>query len=209
MNTVMETKSRQTEIGVVPEEWEVDRLENHLTIRGRIGWKGLEVSEYTESGPFIVGGLQIKQGGVAWDECAHVTEARYEESPEIMLRDSDILMTKDGTIGKLAYISDLPGKATVASHIHVIRKHSEKILPRFLFYFFKSPIFQDLVQSKISGSVVPALTQRDINATGFPLPPIPEQLAISKILSDLEGKIALNYRMNMTLEKISAAIFKR
>jgi len=45
-----------------------------------------------------------------------VSEERYNESPEIMLLENDILMTKDGTIGKLAYIEKLPDKATVASH---------------------------------------------------------------------------------------------
>jgi type I restriction enzyme S subunit len=202
------TKFKQTEIGMIPEYWEVDKLENHLIIKGRIGWKGLQISEYTDVGPFIVGGLQIKENNVVWEECAHVTEGRYKESPEIMLRESDILMTKDGTIGKLAYIKSLPNKATVASHIHVIRKNSDKILPQFLFYFFKSPIFQNLVESKISGSVVPALTQKDINSTEFPLPPIPEQQHIAKILSDLDSKIELNHQMNKILEETGKTIFR-
>jgi type I restriction enzyme S subunit len=196
-------------VGLVPREWKVDKLENHLIIKGRIGWKGLEVSEYTETGPFIVGGLQIRNNGVAWEDCAHVTEERYKESPEIMLQEKDILMTKDGTIGKLAYIEKLPGKATVASHIHVIRKKSEEVLPKFLFYFFRSPTFQSIVESKTSGSVVPALIQRDINSTFFPIPPLVEQAVIAQILSNLDAKIRLNLQMNKTLEELGQTIFKR
>jgi type I restriction enzyme S subunit len=199
----------QTEIGLLPEQWKVDKLENHLIIKGRIGWKGLAVSEYTEEGPFIVGGLQIENNGVTWKECAHVTEERYKESPEIMLKEQDILMTKDGTIGKLAYIDWLPSKATVASHIHVIRKNSEEILPKFLFYFFKSPIFQSIIESKTSGSVVPALIQRDINSIFIPIPPLAEQDAIAQVLSNLGSKILLNQHMNRTLEAIGQAVFKR
>ncbi len=204
----MKSKFKQTEIGMIPEDWAVDRLENHLIIKGRIGWKGLQISEYTDTGPFIVGGLQIRENNIVWEECAHVTEDRYNESPEIMLHESDILMTKDGTIGKLAYVKNLHNKATVASHIHVIRKNSNKILPLFLFYFFKSPIFQNLIDSRISGSVVPALTQKDINNTSFPLPPILEQSPIAKILNDLDSKIELNLQMNKTLEEIGKTIFK-
>lgn len=202
-------KFKQTEIGEIPDNWDVDKLKNHLIIKGRIGWKGLKVSEYIENGPFIVGGLQIKNNGVAWKECAHVTEERYRESPEIMLHEKDILMTKDGTIGKLAYIRELPHKATVASHIHVIRKKTENVIPEFLFYFFKTPIFEALVDSKISGSVVPALTQQDINNTYFPIPPLKEQKIITKILSDLDEKIELNRKMNKTLKAIGQALFKR
>lgn len=202
------TKFKRTELGFLPEEWMVDRLENHLMIKGRIGWKGLKVSEYTANGSFIVGGLQIKEVGVEWSECAHVTEERYSESPEIMLQQDDILMTKDGTIGKLAYIKELLNKTTVASHIHVIRRKSKQILPKFLFYFFKSPVFQALVESKISGSVVPALTQRDINSTFFPILPIAEQIVIANFLSNLDSRIELNEKMNKTLETIGQEFFK-
>ena len=206
----MESKNKfkQTEIGQIPKCWKIDMLENHVIIKGRIGWKGLKISEYGGDGPLIIGGLQIKEESIAWKECAHITKKRYEESPEIILQIKDILMTKDGTIGKLAYIDKLPNKATVASHIHVIRKNSNEILSLFLFYFFKSTRFQNLIESKISGSVVPSLTQKDINKTFFPLPLISEQEKISKILSDLDSKIKLNQEMTKTLEEIAQAIFK-
>ena len=199
---------KETEIGKIPPEWEVDKLENHLIIKGRIGWKGLKTSEYTNDGPFIVTGIQIKEKKVAWDECSHITEDRYNESPEIMLHENDILMTKDGTIGKLAYIENISHKSTVASHIHVIRKKSEKILPRFLFYVFESPQFKNVIESKITGSVVPALTQKDINSTLFPIPPISEQKSISKIFYDLDTKIQNLQNQNKILEQITQAIFK-
>ena len=200
---------RETEIGKIPIDWEYDKLENHLIIKGRIGWKGLKISEYIEEGPFIIGGLQFKNDKIVWDECAHITEERYGESPEIMLRDDDILMTKDGTIGKLAYISNLKHKATVASHIHVIREKSDKVFPKFLFYFFKSPVFQFVVESKITGSVVPALTQYDINNTYFPIPNIPEQKAIASVLSSLDDKIDLLHQQNKTLEALAETLFRQ
>ena len=204
----VKTKFKQTGIGLIPEIWKIDYLKNHLIIKGRIGWKGLQISEYVDDGPFIVGGLQIKGNNVVWDECAHITSTRYNESPDIMLKQGDILMTKDGTIGKLAYIKKLLDKATVASHIHVIRTQSDTIFPLFLFYFFKSPKFQNLIESKITGSVVPALTQKDMNNTMFPIPSIKEQKIIAKIFFDLDSKIELNQKMNQTLEQIAQAIFK-
>jgi restriction endonuclease S subunit len=199
---------KETEIGMIPEDWEIDSLKNHLIIRGRIGWKGLMISEYTNEGPYIVGGLQIIDDSVDWENCAHITEQRYYESPEIMLRENDILMTKDGTIGKLAYIKNLPDNATVASHIHVIRKKTEKVFAKFLFYVFKTPIIKALVDSKISGSVVPALTQRDIETLNVPLPSIPEQTRIAQFFSSLDDKIEVNRQMNKTLEKIGQTLFK-
>jgi type I restriction enzyme S subunit len=201
-------KKIDSEIGSLPEDWDFAPLSECVMIKGRIGWKGLKVSEYVEKGPYIVGGLQIENNGINWEECAHITGERYFESPEIMLKENDILMTKDGTIGKLAYIRKLPANATVAAHIHVIRSSSDRIVPEFLFYIFQSPRFQSLVESKISGSVVPALTQRDINSITFPIPPLDEQKAISKIFLDLDAKIELNRQMNKTLESMGQTIFK-
>jgi type I restriction enzyme, S subunit len=201
-------KFQKTEFGNIPSHWELDKLKNHLVIKGRIGWKGLKTAEYTNDGPHIVTGIQIKEKKVVWEECSHITEKRYLESPEIILQKEDILMTKDGTIGKLAYIDKIPDKATVASHIHVIRKKSKKILPMFLLYFFESPRFQNLLQSKITGSVVPALTQKDINDTYFAIPPLNEQESISQNLFSLDQKIENLQNQNKILEKILETIFK-
>lgn len=203
------TEFIETEIGKIPSYWSIDKLENHLLIKGRIGWKNLKVSEYGSEGPYIVGGLQIKELGIDWDECAHVTEARYEESPEIMLKNEDILMTKDGTIGKLAFVDGLKYRATVASHIHVIRRASDKIISKFLFYFFKSPVFGQIIESKITGSVIPALTQFDINNTYFPIPPLEEQNSIASVLGCLDDKIDLLHRQNTTLERMAETLFRQ
>ena len=208
LTTKQVQKFKETEIGKTPADWEVEKLQDHLIIKGRIGWKGLKTSEYTDSGPFIVGGLQIIDNKVEWDKCPHVTEERYNESPEIMLQESDILMTKDGTIGKLAFIENITHKATVASHIHVIRKNSDRVMPLFLFYFFKSRRFQNLIQSKTTGSVVPALTQKDINNTLFPIPLINEQKNISEFLYTLYKKIENLQNQNKILESIAQTVFK-
>jgi len=51
--------------------------------------------------------------------------------------------------------------------------------------------------------------QNDVfNRLTIALPPITEQKAIAKILSDLDQKIELNRQMNATLEAIGQAIFK-
>jgi len=196
-----------TEIGFLPKDWKVEKLNKHLLIKGRLGWKGLKVSEYQSTGRYIISGLQIKPEGIAWQECARISDERYNESPEIMLENDDILMTKDGTIGKLGIIKNLTEKATVASHIHVIRKKTKDINSDFLFYFFKSPLFDRLIKSKISGSVIPALTQEDINNTLFPLPTLTEQKNISQLFLSLDAMISNLREQNQVLENITQTLF--
>ena len=192
----------------IPKSWRIEKLSNKVVIKGRIGWKGLKVSEYVNSGPYIITGIDIANDTVNWDQCSKVTQERYEESPEIMLKENDILMTKDGTIGKLAYIQDLSFVATVAAHIHVIRIKSDDLLPRFLFYFFKTKNFTNLVNSRIEGSVVPSILQRDINELEILIPSIREQQFISDQLLSLDKKIRILVKQNQILENIIQSIFK-
>ena len=202
------TKFKQTEIGMIPEDWEVDKLKNHLIIKGRIGWKGLKKSEYLQDGYAIINGEQIIEDNIDWINVGRITKERYDESPEIILKQDDILMTKDGTIGKLAYLEELPEPATVASGVFVIRNNSKKLNQRYLYYYFKSNFFKWLVESRLEGSVVPHLYQRDIVELNIPLPSMLEQEMISLILYDLDRKIKLNQSENATLETIGRAIFK-
>jgi type I restriction enzyme S subunit len=125
-----------------------------------------------------------------------------------MVREGDILITKDGTIGKTAFIKLLPEPATLASGIFLIRISSEKLDKDFLYQYFNSKYFKSVVESRIEGSVIPHLYQRDIEELFVPLPPLPEQRAIAHILSTLDDKIELNQKMNKTLEAIGQAIFK-
>ncbi|MFH0874775.1 MAG: restriction endonuclease subunit S [archaeon] len=203
-------KLKQTEIGEIPEDWNYDILSKHLYIKGRIGWKGLQKSEYLTdgSGIVIINGTQIQDNRLDWSDCGRVPEWRYDESPEIQLKENDIVMTKDGTIGKVAFIEKLPEKSSVASGIFVIRAKSGEIDQKFLFYFFKLPLFKWLIETRKEGSVIPHLYQRDFEELPFAYPNIQEQESIAKILSAIDSKIELNQQMNKTLEAIGQAIFK-
>ncbi len=180
---------KETEIGKIPTDWEVKKLEELLFIKGRIGWKGLKKSEFGKEGIIIINGPQIKNNKVNWNQCLRVPKWRYDESPEISVKEEDILMTKDGTIGKTAYIENIRESATLASGIFLIRSISEKLDQRFLYLYFNSQFFSKLVESRIEGSVIPHLYQRDIIQLSIPLPSISEQQLIAKIILNIDSKI--------------------
>ena len=201
-------KSKQTELGAIPEDWEVGTLSNLLFIKGRIGWKGLKKSEFSKKGIVIINGPNIKNKRVDWNSCLRVPQWRYEESQEIAVQENDILMTKDGTIGKIAYIEHLPEIATLASGIFLIRSKSKTLNQNFLYHYFNSSFFKSLVDSRIEGSVIPHLYQRDMEQLSILLPPLAEQQKIAKILTNLDFQIKNLQKQNKVLEKIAQAIFK-
>jgi type I restriction enzyme S subunit len=104
-----------------PSSWQVEPLGRHAEIKARIGWRGLSSGEYTTDGPYLIAGQHITDGRVRWESCDHISDYRYEESKEIALRDGDIIITKDGTIGRVARIEQLPGKATLNGTMMLVR----------------------------------------------------------------------------------------
>ena len=56
----LKSNYKQTEIGKLPKEWEIKKLKELLIIKGRIGWKGLKKSEFSNKGIIIINGPNIK-----------------------------------------------------------------------------------------------------------------------------------------------------
>ena len=81
-----------------------------FSLRARIGWQGLRSDEFKTEGPYLVTGVDFHNGRVDWDDCYHVTEERYAQDKGIQLHEHDLLITKDGTIGKTAVVIDCPEK---------------------------------------------------------------------------------------------------
>lgn len=190
----------------LPEGWSSIILEDFIDIAARIGWKGLKRAEYTESGPLLLAVKDILiDGKIDYEGISdHLSDFRYEESPEIKLKEKDILVTKDGTIGKIGFLDNLECKATVNSSILVVRP-SSSIDSRFLFYYFRSPFFQRIVQMKITGSAVPHLFQKDIKKFQVIIPPLAEQ---HRIVSAIEALFTRLDAANKRLDRVPEILKK-
>jgi len=183
---------KYTEVGVIPEDWEVKNIVENSTMKARIGWQGLTVSEYLDKGEyFLITGTDFVDGKIKWDTCHFVEKLRYDQDKNIQIKKDDILITKDGTIGKIAFIEDLPMPATLNSGVFVIRpKKNNNYLPNFLFYVFNSFYFNDFLSRLTAGSTIVHLYQKDFTSFNFPLPPtLAEQTAIATALNDADALI--------------------
>lgn len=173
---------------MIPEEWSYKPLGEEAYIKARIGWRGLSASEYTHDGPYLIAGQHIKGSRIDWDNCDHISAFRYEESSEIILQNGDIIISKDGTIGRVGFVENMPGPATINGTMMLIRG-GQKFIPRFLYYYFQSSAFSRLVKEKVSGSSVPHIFQRDIVNLLVVIPPKNEQRHIADILASVDAAI--------------------
>lgn len=181
-----------------------------LYIKGRIGWRGLNKDEYLDNSDYkIINATALMDGYVDWNNCGYISRERYEESSEIMLQEGDILISKDGTLGKIGYVKNLKGKCTVASGIFVLRNTcKEKLNFDYLYHILKSNIFKDFIRrNKAQGSTIPHLYQRDLENFEIDLPNLDIQEKVASILNSIDDKIANNYSILDKLEKIQSNLF--
>ncbi len=176
-----------------PQEWDEKKFGDVSSMNGRIGWQGLKQSEFTQNpeNPFLITGMNFKDGIIHWDDVYHISKKRYKEAKNIQLKEEDILMTKDGTIGKILFIDDIPRphKASLNSHLLVFRPIANQYVPKFMFYQLLSKSFLEHIEQNKSGTTFFGITEKAIEKFKIHLPPIPEQRNIAKSLSDLDELI--------------------
>ena len=172
-------------------QWPTTTIGKSAYLRGRIGWQGLKASEFLDEGPFLVTGTNFVDGKVDWPSCYHVSEARYKEAEYIHLQNDDVLVTKDGTIGKVAFVQDCPAKALLNSGIFLIRCNDKSFEHRYLFYVLQSERFRAFLDDNLAGSTISHLYQHIFKEFEFHVPAPQEQVQISTILSALDHVIEL------------------
>ena len=176
-------------IGEVPSDWTLLKMKHFSYMKGRIGWQGLTADEFIEEGPYLITGTDFENGHVCWDRCYHISEKRYNEAVPIQVRIGDLLVTKDGTIGKLAYIDELPGKASLNSHLLVIRPIGGKYINKFMYWVLYSSVFQGYYEFESYGSTMDSLSQEKIGEFSFYAPSVSEQKLIADYLDNKCAKL--------------------
>lgn len=171
-------------MGNIPVKWSVVRFMKVNYVRSRLGWKGLKSEEYVDIGYPFLAAYHIVNNNLCWENLNCITKERYDESPEIKLSIGDLVLVKDGGIGKCARIDDLPlGEATVNSSLSVITP-SELLDYRYEYYYFMSPLFQNIISRLKNGVGVPHLTQKSMKDIYLPLPSKKEQESIADYLDN-------------------------
>jgi len=202
-------KFKQTEIGIIPEEWKVEKLKE-LCIKIT---DGSHFSPKTKpEGKLIATVKDMNEYGFNYETCRRISEQDFNQlsKQDCKPKINDVLIAKDGSYLKHVFVTKKDEEIVILSSIAIIRPNVEKITPHFLKYLFSDPITKQRVKSNyVSGAVIPRIVLKDFAKIDLPIPSLQEQDSIAKILSDLDSKIELNQQMNKTLEAIGKAIFKR
>lgn len=184
------TGYKQTEMGIIPEDWKVSSIGNLCVIFGRIGFRGYTKSDIVsqDQGVLSISPSNIFDGRTNFTHGTYITRQKYEESPEIKIYEGDILLVKTGsTYGKIALVKNLKEDATLNPQVVVFKRL--KSPAAFLAYIMQSDIVQNQIEETIVGGAIPTLSQKVVLSFKIPLPTPREQLAIANVLSDTDALI--------------------
>lgn len=188
-----ETKFKDTEVGRIPEDWEATRIDKLCCLKARIGWQGLTTGEYLPQGDYVlVAGIDFNDGYIDWKNCCYVSKWRYDQDINIQIKEGDVLISKDGTIGKVAFLDSIPGPGTLNSGVFVVRPKQDNVINKaYLSWIFKSIWFKSFIDQLTAGSTINHLYQKDFVKFQLVYPnDISEQSRIATALSAIDNLIS-------------------
>ena len=162
LNPNVEMKDSGVEwIDKIPSNWNIVRLKNDCSLKGRIGWNGLRSEEFEkESYAYLVTGQDFVSSDIDWSKCYQINKKRYDEDPCIQLENGDLLITKDGTIGKIAKVSNMDKPACLNSGIFVLKQKTRKeFVQGYLYWSLYSDVLKELNQYTSTGRTILHLYQ--------------------------------------------------
>jgi len=207
---------KQTEIGIIPEEWNVEKIKNiasnqkYSITMGPFG-SNITKDNFINSGVPVIRGVNLNDYIFNENGFVYLTEEKANELISSNAHKLDIVFTHRGTLGQVGIIPENGeyNRYVVSQSQMKLTCDKNIVNPYFIFYFLKSPIGQYLLLRNTSQTGVPALAQplTSLKEVPVPIPSKEEQNKIVKILRNIDLKIKLNRSINITLETIGKEIF--
>lgn len=197
-----ETKFKETEIGMIPEDWDIVKVKDVATINELLMQKNYPYDEIEY--------IDIKS--VENRQILETQKLLISESPsraKRIIRDKDILIsTVRPNLKHFTYIKNPKPNTIASTGFAVITAHT--VNPLFLYYYLTTDEYTNFLTqiAESHTSAYPAFNPDLIENSDLVLPSEKEQKWIADILSSLDDKIDLNNQMNRTLEQIAQALFK-
>jgi len=159
------------------DDWEERKLSELATMNARIGWQNLRTSEFLDNGDYmLITGTDFKAGAIDYSNIHYVEKERFEQDKKIQISNKSILITKDGTLGKVAYVEGLTMPATLNAGVFNVKvKEDITINSKYLFHYLKAPFLLNFADKKSTGGTIKHLNQNVLVEFPIPLPSLEEK----------------------------------
>ena len=191
--------------------WKIVKLGDATTKIGSGSTPRGGKSAYTENGAILIRSQNVLDNKLDFMDAVHISAEAEQKLKSVKVYAGDVLLNITGsgntTIGRSAYVKNLPEVAYVNQHVSIIRVDLKKINPIYLQKYLMA--FKDSLLSLSYGSTRDALTKRIIEDFEIALPPLEEQERIAAILGSLDDKIEASIRFIQVLNNSMELLYKK
>ena len=195
---------KQAEIGLVPKDWHIEDLRHFLDL---ITYGFTNPMPDANDGPWKLTAKDIVDGRINYVTARRTTLDAFtnklsnKSKPKI----GDVLLTKDGSIGRVAVVD----KENLCINQSVALLRPNKLIdPYFLKYLLSSHYYQQVMENDSDGSTIKHIYITRVDKMQVAIPPLKKQKDILKILGSLDDRIELLRKTNSTIESIAQTFFK-
>ena len=180
---------KQTEVGVIPDDWAVSTLEKICSFEN-----GDRSSNYPSPGSFRQSGIpfinagHVSEGKISTSEMNYITQEAYERLGGGKIKAGDILFCLRGSLGKFGVVNDNFGLGAIASSLVIVRPRAAALSLDYLSLYFSSSICSQMIDIWAGGAAQPNLGAKELARFSIPIPAsLTEQHAIAQALSNVDA----------------------
>lgn len=190
-------KYKQTELGLLPEDWEVAKLGEKFRFISNNTFSRDFLCEDGEIKNIHYGDVLIKYGSTLDVSQSDIPTINSELLPSYQLKcfaeDGDIIIAdtaEDETVCKATELWNIGGKRVVAGlHTMWCRPAQNTFAIKFLGYFMNTSLYHNQILPLIQGIKVSSVSKSAIQGTWLCIPPIEEQRRIASALTSIDNLI--------------------
>lgn len=204
---MIETKFKQTEIGLIPEDWEKSSVgETFIHVNSNTLSRDCLNYESGIARNVHYGDVLVKFGEIVdaeIDELPYINDdTEITINPNVLLRSGDVIVAdtaEDETAGKATELINVNSDIVAGLHTIVNRPKQDLFSPKYLGYFFNSSLYHNQLLPHMQGIKVLSLSKKAIDTTIVVYPKDKkEQQRIVEALSNIDNLIS---SLSNTIEK--------
>lgn len=183
------TEFKKTEIGKIPNEWEVKSLEEISIGKGEYGINAA-AKEYEQNEPRYLRITDIDDNYKLSNQEIKSVDADEDEYQKYILKENDIVFARTGnTTGKSYLYEKCDGELVFAGFLIKFAINPLLYDSSFLKYYVQTKYYWDWVQKMSLRSGQPGINSKEYSSLLVPVPPVDEQYKIATILREVDNRI--------------------
>ncbi|WP_434221821.1 restriction endonuclease subunit S [Limnospira platensis CENA597] len=198
---------KETEIGLIPSDWHIDKLENHVQPQRGITYGIVKVGDFVPGGVPVIRGGDIRDGSIVFDDQKRVAEEVSNQFRRTILQGGEILLNLIAEPGHAAIVPDELMSSNVSRDVAVIPL-DDSVDHKFVCYFLRSEASITWLTNRLQGTVTQKINLGVLRELPILLMSLDEQRRIAHFLDCLDRSISNLRNQNETLEKIAQTLFK-